>query len=191
MTIVGGRRLRYIHDSIEAHVLDIITQLHYLDPGRRHAPVQILPKPKKWNDPIDYNTITVDVADMVDIEAEMGSNLTDDQHTVYIDFYGENDSISRELAGDLTAALRGKMPSIGRTRMKLDIFDLAAPTQPPIFYVTVENVVTDKAHNFPEPWRAHWISVRFDATDTYGDEYDSALLVSPTTLPGPDTLTST
>lgn len=171
--IVGGLRDRLIHDSIEAHLFDILTQLHWLDAGRQHSPIQIVHKPAEWDDPIDFNSITVEMSGMTDEEAEMGSNLTNDSHTVYVDFYGENDAIARHLTGDLAACFRGKMPSIGRDRMSLDIFDLtAAAPQPVIFVCTVEQVVIDQAHNFPHPWQQFWRTVRFDLIDTYGDEND-------------------
>jgi hypothetical protein len=121
-TVVGGLRARFIHDSVEAALLDMLTQLHWLDAGRRHTPITIVPKPQKWDDPIEFNSITVDMQDMADEEAEMGSNLTNDTHTVYVDFYAENEAIGTQVIGDLAAALRWKMPSkIGRA---------SSPTRP-------------------------------------------------------------
>lgn len=187
-TVVGGLRTRFIHDSVEAALMDILTQLHWLDAGRRHRPITVVAAPQKWDEPIEFNSITVDMEGMGDEEAEMGSNLTNDTHTVYLDFYGENEAIARHLTGDLAAALRGKLPSIGRASMTLPIFDFRTNPATVLTVAAVENVVTDRAHNFPNPWQQHWHSVRFDLIDTYGDEYDDGIPAPPPLLPGPNTL---
>jgi hypothetical protein len=171
-TIVGGLRARLIHDSVEAHVFDILNQLGWFDAGRRHTPIVIVPKPKKWDEPIPFNSIAIDLTNNSDEEAEMGSNLTNETHIVNVDFYGENEAIARHVAGDLAAAFRGKMPSISRTTMSLPVFDFRDPAAPVLFSCQVETVAIDKAHNFPHPWQQFWHSVRFDLIDTYGDEND-------------------
>lgn len=167
---MGGLRRRFIHDSIEKMLRDSLTALGWFNAGRQHAPLSISPKPAKWDDPIDFNTLSVDIAANADTDAEMGSNLTEDRRTVWIDFYAENESLGEHVCGDIADICRGKMASAGRTRPNLDVLDFRVSSPPHLFYCEIENVVEDRARNFPHPWQQFWYVVRFELIDTVGDE---------------------
>lgn len=170
MTIVGGLRARLIKDSFFYMLEGRLTALGWFDSGRQHLPVNMLAMPRNWDQPIEFNTLAVSAEDVNDTESEMGSNLAEDRWTVYVDFFAEDDSVGADLANDVRDILRGKMPSIGASRAVLDVYDYRQATPPVIAYVDIENVLLDRARNFPRPWQQHWYAIRCDLVDEYYDD---------------------
>lgn len=173
-TYVGGTRMRLISDSVYFMIRDALTALGWFDNGRHHAPIQMLRGEVPWDEPVQVNTLVVGDVNVTGDDAEMGSNLTEDRWTVFVDFYAEDDSVGKHMAGDVRDILRGKMPSVGRGRPIVTVLDYASGTMPApeLFDVEVEFVVLDRAHNAPKPWMRYWYSVRCDLIDLYGDELD-------------------
>lgn len=171
---VGGRRTRFISDSFYEMVRSSMEALGWFDDGRQHSSIEMVRVDPNWDEPTKLNTLALLDSDIVDDDLEMGSNYTEDRWTVYADFYGEDDSIGKHVAGDLRDILRGKMPSIGRSRPIVPVYDFSVTPDPPfLFNVEIENVVLDRSHNATKPWMKHWYSVRAELVDGYGDEDDA------------------
>ncbi len=173
MTVVGGIRSRLIRDSFYEWVKAGVIARGWTDPGRKHTPISFIPTPGDWNVEVPLNSIAVTPEDVFDDEAEMGSSLTDDTWTFYIDLYAESDHLGLDLAHDIRDLLRGKMPSIGYTRQGFDVLDYQLATPAPLFFCEIQNVTVDRARNFPQAWKRYWFSIRCDVLDTYMDETDS------------------
>jgi hypothetical protein len=171
-TLVGGIRSRLIRDNLLALVTEILDQLGHLDPnavGRK--PVTVIPDPVDWQNDIDWNTVGVSMGNRPNPEpAEMGSNLAKYKRTYYVDFVCENDSVGAQLSDDVADGLMGLMASIGRSSPWFTVYDLRQPTPEALFDVEITSVDSDKAHNFPHPWLAHWHVVIVEIEDTYGGE---------------------
>jgi hypothetical protein len=97
----------------------------------------------------------------------MGSNLGELTTTFWVDFYAEKDSVGKELIYDVRDALRGRIPAIGYDRQVIEVYDWSLATPTYQFSCDVEDVVTDRAHDFPKPWQKHWWTCRFDVVDSY------------------------
>lgn len=166
--------MRLISDNFYELVRQALIARHWFDSGRQHQPLELVRGEVSWDDPIALNTLAVSDVDIADVEIEMGSNYTEDRWTMYVDFYAESDSLGTDVAGDVRDILRGKIPSIGRGRPIMAVYDLTQSPAPaePIFYCDIENVVLDRAHNASRPQSYHWYSVRCDVVDEYGDELD-------------------
>lgn len=171
-TYVGGLRDRLIHDSLFLMVRDSLTALGWFDPSADYQPITLVPEMLEPNEPIQLNTIAVSASNAGDSDAEMGSNLSENRITYYVDIYAEAEALGAHLKGDVRDILRGKMPSIGRTAPAVAVMDLtqAVPTQ--IFTCEIENLVIDRAPTFTQPWQRFWWVIRFELVDTYGDEDD-------------------
>lgn len=169
-TFVGGLRTRLIQDSLRSTVEDGLTALGWFGTARRHRPVHMIDRPPKWDEPIELNSIVAALEGRSEADAEMGSNLTVDTWQVYVDIYAESDTIGLQLSGDVRDILRGKIPSIGRSRSVLDIYDYTQATPPIFTSLELRNVNEDRARNFPHPWQQHWFVVLADLEDEYMDE---------------------
>lgn len=159
-----------IRDSYRNMVVEGLTSLGWFDANRRHLPFAVTDRPQKWDDPIRFNSLVISLEDRIDAEAELGSNLTVDTWTSYVDFYAESDDLGLQVMGDVCDILRGKMPSIGRTQPSFEAFDYRE--DPPEMFTTiqVQNILEDRARNFPNEWQSHWFVVRADLEDEYMDE---------------------
>jgi hypothetical protein len=169
MPYAGGLRARLIRDSVFNTIRDSLESLGWLDAETRHLPIVFRTRSVDDGESIAFNTLAVVQSDVVDEDAEMGSTATNDTWTFYVDFYAENDSVGTAVIHDVRDILRGKLPSAGRDRPSVVVMDYTLPVPEPIFSVTVENVVTDRANDFPRPWQKYWFVCRFDVVDEYYD----------------------
>lgn len=170
MAFVGGLRTRLIVMSFQQMIRDSLDALGWFDAGRQHQPINFVVRPAEWEDKVDFNSIAVTCEDVADIDAETGSNLTEDTWTYSVDIYAEDDAVGIHLINDIRDILRGKIPSIGRTGPILPVFDYQAATPTQIFTCDIEDVVVDRARGFTKAWQQHWWAARCDVIDTYGDE---------------------
>lgn len=164
-SIEGGLRVRLIRDSLEELVRSTLDQRGWFDAGRQHSPIRFISEPNDWNEPIEVNSVAIAGGDITSTEWEMGSQMTEDRWTFYVDFYGENEAIGTDVSGDISASLRGKLPSIGRNDSVLDVLDFRDPDTPVLFHCLIETVVTDRARDYPKPWLRWWYSVRCEIVD--------------------------
>lgn len=180
MTIyVGGKRARLISDNFYELVRTGLDALNWFDAGRQHKPITMMHGQPEWDDPVAFNTVAIADINVTDAEAELGSNLTEDTWSMFVDFYAEDDSVGAHLIGDVRDMLRGKMPSIGRNTTFVTVYDFTQTSDPDtdsgpaLFEVEIQNVQLDRAYNQSRPWMKHWFSVRCDLVDYYGDENDA------------------
>lgn len=168
--IVGGLRARLIHDSLFHMVDDGLHRLGWFDAGRRHRPLQIVARPMGLDEEVPLNTIAIADANDIGTGAEMGSNATTDTWTFYVDFFAQDDSLGKHVIHDIKDLLRGKMPSHGYGNPVLRVYDWRDDPPTPLFFCDLEDVMADRAHNFPHPWQRFWYTVRLDVVDDYDDD---------------------
>lgn len=172
--VVGGLRARLIRDSAFTMLRDSVDALGWRDAGRRHKPVLFRAEPVPWDEEVPLNTVAVSQTDVSGDEVELGSNLSEDRWTFYVDLYAEDESVGTHLAHDIRDILRGKIPSIGRNQPLLPVYNLAGETpEDVLFNCEIEDVLVDRANDFPKSWQRYWYVVRFIIVDYYGDENDS------------------
>lgn len=177
MTVpVGGLRARLIRDSFYNYVKDGVVARGWTNTGRRHTPFQFIPQPGEWSEEVPLNSIAVSAEDVLDEEAEMGSQLTDDTWTYYVDIYAEGEAVGQDVAHDIRDMLRGKFPSIGMGVQAFPVWDYRMPTPDILFSCEISSVVSDRARNFPQAWRRYWFSVRCDVLDSYETELDGVFI---------------
>lgn len=172
-TYVGGLRVRLIQDNVFDMLETALGDLGWFDAGRDHEDVTLVDEEPDWDSPITPNKISVIIESINDSEAEMGSNLTEERHNVFIDVYAEDDATGIHLSNDIREILRGKMPSIDRGWPSIDVYDKTLATPVVIFTVDVEDARWDRGRSFSEAWLKHWFVVSCTLVDTYGDEDDA------------------
>lgn len=173
MTYVGGLRERYINDSVYHLVKDSLFELGWFNSGRKYKPITIRTEPVGTREEVPWNTIIVTPTHTTDNDAELGSNFGEVKTVYYVDFYAENDALGKELIHDVRDLLKGRMPSIDRFFSVLHVYDWSMVTPPYIFYCDIEDVMVDKAKDFPKPWQEHWWACRFTVIDSYsGNDED-------------------
>lgn len=173
LTIVGGLRARLIYDSFWHMLDDALSALGWYAMGTQHDPVALAPEPVDFNKDIPLNTVALAELTSRSEGAEMGSNLEDDTTTFYVDFFAEDDAMGKHLIGDVRDILRGKIHAIGRSAPMLVVRDWRQPDPKPVLFTCeFQDVVPDRAHNWPHPWQQHWFTCRVDLVDTYGSDED-------------------
>lgn len=172
-TYVGGLRVRLIQDNVFDMLEDALDALGWFDVGRDHETVELVDEEPDWDTPITPNKVSVIIESINDFEAELGSNLMEERHNVFIDIYAEDDATGIHLSNDIRDILRGKFPSISRTQPRIDIYDKTMATPAVIFTVEVEDARWDRGRSFSESWLKHWFVVSCTLVDTYGDEDDA------------------
>lgn len=167
---VGGLRARLVRDSIYNAVHVALGDLGWFTDRASRSPVTFIPEVVAFDQEVPMNTVALsDESDRTDY-VEMGSQLSELSWGMILDVYPENDSLGLHLIRDIKDILEGRMPSIGRGRPFIDVYDYTLATPVVIFSVEIENVKTDKAHNFPQPWMRFWRSCNFTVVDSYTDE---------------------
>ena len=122
------------------------------------------------------NTIAITAEDVGDDEIELGSLLTEDLWTYYIDVYGDTDPrtmyAAMDCAYDIRDLLRGKLPTIGYGNPAFPVYDLRQATPIVLFHCEIENVIVDRARDYPKAWQQNWYVIRLDVIDRYATELD-------------------
>lgn len=172
MTYVGGLRARLVHESIYRGIYDALDELGWFDTDRNHLPVQFLSTGVADEEKVAKNTAALTVFDVSELAEEMGSNLTENRWTYYVDFYAENEAIGTHFITDIKDIVGGRFPSISRDGPYFDVWDYTQATPTQIFTVQIEEVMTDRPSVYERPWQRYFRVCRFDVIDVYGDEND-------------------
>lgn len=170
--IVGGKRHRFIKQSLHDMLQQALMDLHWFDSVPSHLLVSFRSTPVHASEEVALNTAVLSTEDWSDDGGELGSNFGTFRWTCYVDFYAESDPVGQHFIGDVYEILSGRMSSIGRGRTAFPVYDYSQATPPTIFYCDIEEPVIDRAHDFPKPFQKHWFACRFIVTDAYGDESD-------------------
>lgn len=168
MTITGGLRARFLNDSFYNLVKDSLDELGWFDANREHEPLQVLPEAQDFQEPIPFNTVAVSMEDEKDIGGELGSNLTEQEITFYIDLFCESEAILIHLARDIKDILGGRYASIDRTLASFPMYDYTKATPEIFAYGHINRVDVDKPRNFGQPWLKYSRFIRVLVEDTYG-----------------------
>lgn len=170
-TIVGGTRARYIRESVFRMIEDGLTQLGWFDASHDLIiPLKWEASPRNQDVQIEFNTATLSDENTTGDEIELGSQLTENVWSMYIDFFADSDALGLHFIRDVQDILRGRFSITGRTSTTFPVFDYGQATPPIIFYCDIENVFVDRAHQFLKPWLEHWYSCSFDVVDIYDSD---------------------
>lgn len=169
--IVGGTRARLVRESLYNMLYDALEDLGWLDlVGRDHATIHFTGRVVDRLTEIPVNTAVLSDEGRNDIGWELGSNMTESSWTYFFDFYAEDDALGKDLINDVRDILGGRMSSLGRNDPSFLVYDYRQATPPAIFRCQLEDIVVDRAHDFPHPWLRNWYACRFDVIDAYGDQ---------------------
>ena len=163
MAIVGGLRARLIRESLFQHIETALGDLGW-------TTIEFLASPKPNDEAIELNTLVLSDEDLIEDQAEMGSLLAEHRWTFYVDFYAADEAIGLHVIRDVKDIVGGRIPSIGVQRPNFPVYDFTQATPPVEFYCDIEDVVVDRAHDFPKPWQKYWYACRFTVVDHYADE---------------------
>jgi hypothetical protein len=162
MTVAGGLRARFVHDSFHVAVKAGLNDLGWLDstvwdnpPGvRRHRPVAVLAEPLDWDRPVEPNVVAVSFSGSEATEIELGSMTIIDGLAATIDLLAESDSFADNLIGDVRDLLRGRLA--GR-KWTFPIYDFRHATPPVLGYGEVDEVRVIRTGTMDTAaWRRHW-----------------------------------
>lgn len=166
--IVGGLRSRLLHDSLYAFVHTGLGDQGWFDSGRNHRPIRFVPRPARWDEAVELNTMAMAFGPIEMQDMEVGSGLTQDDIAVVFDFFAENDSIGDHVSNDVRDLLRGRLGS-GRATFPLQDFRQTTPTK--VGYVLVDEVWIERPSAIAEKeFRRHWYQIRCVAQDVYTDD---------------------
>jgi hypothetical protein len=190
MTVyAGGTRDRLIHDSLFYEVQAGLAALGWFaqNPTGFVNPINMIPEQTEWDEEIPLNSITVAPGGIMDEEWEMGTFGMKNTHIFFIDVYGENESLSSQLVGDIRDIVRGKLPNIGYSQPTLNVYDYTQATPSFIFFCDVENVTSVRVTTFSHRWQRYLYELRLEVIDYYGSEADQYYADGNLAGPGTDT----
>lgn len=169
--VAGGLRARLIHDNLFEFMVQGLTELGWLEAGRRHAPVTLLPHSLPDDNKIMPNIVTLSTEDVVGQIAEMGNPyLTNDTWKYYADIYADTEEFGKHMGIDIRDLFNGKIQTVSKTGGFIDVYDLANPTSTPVylFNVEIDKCEWHHARVYEKPWQRHYYVVSFDVLDTSG-----------------------
>lgn len=145
-----------------------LDNLNWFSPSANHRAVTITVEPlddKDGKTPLLPNIVAITDEEMTSLDAELGSNLSDQEWFYAIDVYAESQTVGRHLAGDIRAILEGRMQSIGRDSPVLDVYDLTQATPSVIFSCEISSVESGRVRNFSKPYQKNWFVITFVLSD--------------------------
>lgn len=170
MALAGGLRQRFIKDSLFNMIQESLDAIGWFDSGRNNEPINLIARAVPNDEEIPINTLALSSGDLESDDWELGTLLAEHTWMFYVDFYGENDSVATHMIGDVRDILAGRFADAGRTRPHVAVYDYRMATPTIQFYCDIEEVMIDRAVDFPKPWQKHWWVCRFMITDYYGSE---------------------
>lgn len=171
--LAGGLRQRMIFDSLYAMIHDNLATLGWFTVGRRHAPINLVVEHQDLTTEVPINTMALTDENVTNVPWEVGSTLSEDTRYFYVDFFGENDAVAKQIIGDVRDILLGKYASIGCTAPVLLVHDYRQPTPPVAFSCDIVNVRVDRSHDYSRPWLRHWYSIQGSLLDYYTNDEDA------------------
>lgn len=168
INLVGAQRFRSINEAVYQKLKGGLSDLGYLTPKAGRADVEILTGPLDADVSIRPNKIAFTLETMEDEEWEMGSNLTGETWDCYIDILAESKAVGEALSSDISALLRGKMPSIGHGSQRLDVIDYRDGQF--AFSCDIQRVLIDRDRTPERKHNKFWWIVGFELVDVYYDD---------------------
>jgi hypothetical protein len=154
----GGLRDRMIHESILQNLKAQLTTLGWFGVTRQHSAIVMIDEFPDENSEVQPNTLAVSLGDGGGVPRELGNKDESHELTLFVDFFAEDDSVGREMRGDVYAYFRGN-----QTQPVYDYRD-AIPSQ----FGTVD-VLDDIEKRKPErainKWQKHWYVVSITVVD--------------------------
>ncbi len=169
---VGGLRAQLIRESVYQELWRALSELGWFDSGRRHKPITFPGVTETNENEIPLNRIALVDEDVFEFEYELGNTAIEAHWTFWVDFYAENESLGKHVIYDVKDILGGRMSTIDRAKPRIPVYDWTLATPQEIFAVQIEDIVVDRAKDFPKPYQKHWYACRFTVVDAYGDESD-------------------
>lgn len=164
----GGIRDRLLRDAAAAMLHAALDQLHWFDAGNA-ARMTWAETPVDGSVTVPLGTIALEWdQSLLNDEFELGSNLAEYRHVVYVDVYGHDEDSARQVIGDVRDILLGKMPAIGAEFPILDVYDTTqSPVPPdPAFQVLIESVEDDRPfRETSKPWQRFWLTCKFELVE--------------------------
>lgn len=169
MTVVGGKRILFIRDSLYEIVKDILSQQGYLtpNPGVRKD-VQFILSPMNNTTELQPNIVGMSIENAFGMSMELGSNLERDEWNVFFDIYAENEDLGYTLGNDIRDILRGKFASLGRDSTEFLVKD--GETGADLFYCDLEDIEIVRRREYDRPYEKFWWTVGASIIDDYYDD---------------------
>jgi len=175
--VVGGKRIRLIHDNLFNLVFDACTELGWLEPSPSRADVTVRKTQiSAHEEAVKPNIVCVTIEDDTEQQEEMGSGLTEHRWNAYVDVYAQNDVLGLHLATDMKDSLMGRFDStVTRGGPSMAVYDLTQSHATPVelFYVQFENIAENRSRFSDKPYQDHWRVVDFHIVDVYDSESGS------------------
>lgn len=168
MVAIGGLRARLIKDNLFNLIEDSLEAVGWMDAGRQHEDVTVVPEPLDNLTEITPNKVGIDFKNITEQNVEMGSNMAENTWLVFVDIMAENYDIGLHLSTDVKDIITGHYDSIGRDAPTLTVLDLtlATPTAFATCHITEFEMEKDESE---AEHRRYWWTCAFNLEDTYTD----------------------
>lgn len=152
----GGKRDRFVVESIQEHVEAELASLGWFAMDSTHTPLTLLYEFPDENATVAENTLAMSTGNTDPEYVELGSLSFQKEILFYCDFYGANDAIAIHLIGDIENFFM-KNPS-------LDVYDYENG-KVVLFQAQVAEVMARRPTRVTQPWQKHWYTLSVGIED--------------------------
>ena len=154
----GGLRDRLIHESMLQNLKVNLTTKGWFGVGREHAPIVMIDEFPDESAEVQLNTLAVSLGDGAGIPRELGNKDESHELTLFVDFFAEDDSVGREMRGDVYAFFRGNQIQ--------PVYDYSTALSPQFGTVEVlDDIEKRKPERAVNKWQKHWYVVSLTVID--------------------------
>lgn len=153
----GGLRDRLIHESMLKNLESHLATLGWFDAGREHAPIVMIDEFPDDNAEVVVNTLAVSLGDSDGVPRELGAKSESHEMTIFVDFFAENDSIGRDVRGDVYAYFRGNQTQA--------VYDYSTGGAQFGTVDILDDIEKRKPNRAVNKWQKHWYVVSFTLVD--------------------------
>ncbi len=153
----GGLRDRLIHESILKNLEARLTTLGWFAAGREHAPITMIDEFPNDNAEVAPNTLAVSLGDGDGVPRELGAKNESHELTMFVDFFAENDSVGRDVRGDVYAYFRGNQIQ--------PVYDYSTGGAQFGTVEVLDDIQKRKPDRAVNKWQKHWYVVSFTIVD--------------------------
>lgn len=152
----GGKRDRFVTESVFEHVNTALTALDWFAINAAHTPITVVYSFPEDEDPVQKNTLAMSTGNADTGYVELGSLTFAKGIMLFFDFYAENDPIGQHMIGDIENFFM-KNPS-------LDVYDYEN-AKAVLFTIQVEDTEVRRPTRVTQPWQKHWITLSVEIED--------------------------
>lgn len=170
--VIGGRLFRLVENNFYVVVESGLRDLGWFDPNRRHKPVTVIPESIDPDDdlPIEPNLVSVSFENAREFGVELGTNLSENVCSAFVDIYAESKAVGMDLAGEVKDIIGGRYSAASLENPSFPIMNFSQATPTEISWALVSDIEVVRNRFYSSPHKRYWWTVACNVTYYYSDD---------------------